>query len=243
MTKAKRKTYYWSQLYWIVCILFLVVYLSRAALSHDGFLKLRKMRLEVQSRKYRIAAIGHKNAHISKTIYGYPMIQSSSGSMPESATLAWRMKSSSCCGGTNPRKSIRRKGAKVRRWRICTEGWETAFGRCLLCQTLVLAAVADGVSSCPCDWLATGTACSVISTSFEELSGTIADRIQQRIFKANEAILNTTGECAGMRTTLAMIAWHTNENILHYASIGDSRIYLFGPHFSGLLKKDDTAIL
>lgn len=102
-------------------------------------------------------------------------------------------------------------------------------------------ALADGVGSRPCDWLASKTACSVAENVFKSCTGSIKDRIQRSILRAHQNIRAAFGECSGMQTTLVVVVWEKDANTIHYASIGDSRIYLFSPFNFRQLKKDDTA--
>jgi serine/threonine protein phosphatase PrpC len=93
-------------------------------------------------------------------------------------------------------------------------------------ETLVLLAVADGVSSCPCDWLAAKTACETVVAAFTETSGGVPGRMKAAAAKANSAIRQITGSCKGMLTSLSLAVWEIGTDTVHFLNVGDSRIYV-----------------
>jgi serine/threonine protein phosphatase PrpC len=93
-------------------------------------------------------------------------------------------------------------------------------------ENLVLLAVADGVSSCPCDWLASKIACETVANAFTETSGGVPGRMKAAASKANSAIRQITGACKGMLTSLSLAVWEIGAGSIHFLNVGDSRIYV-----------------
>lgn len=108
-------------------------------------------------------------------------------------------------------------------------------------ENLVILAVADGVSSLPCDWLASKTACETVVSVFTEMKGNIADRMKTAASKANNAIRSTVdNSCKGMMTSLSLAVWETSEDKIHFLNVGDSRIYVGTEADLKQLTVDDT---
>lgn len=96
-------------------------------------------------------------------------------------------------------------------------------------ENILLLVVADGVSSCPCDWKASEVACEAALARFKKLSeGTIAQRIAKAAEKAHDAVRQIGGPCAGSITSLTFVAWEIGKEHVYYTNIGDSRLYI-GP--------------
>lgn len=108
-------------------------------------------------------------------------------------------------------------------------------------ENLVLLTVADGVGSHVCDWQASETTCEVVCESFAQLEGRISDRLRQGIQCAHAQVRGETGNCAGAQSTLIAVVWERNENRVHYASVGDSRLYKLSSRGIAQLTNDDTA--
>ncbi len=92
-------------------------------------------------------------------------------------------------------------------------------------ESLIVVAVADGVSSRPCDWLASKTACETIVSFFPETTGNISERMKFAAAKAHSAIKRTVGSCQRMLTSLSLTIWEIGTDEIHYLNVGDSRIY------------------
>lgn len=61
---------------------------------------------------------------------------------------------------------------------------------------LILLAAADGVSSAPCDWLASKTACEVVRRLFVE--NPYVANLRQYVEKAHRSVFEAQTNCAGM---------------------------------------------
>ena len=108
-------------------------------------------------------------------------------------------------------------------------------------ENLIVLAVADGVSSLPCDWLASKTACETVVSVFTETKGSIADRMKTAAGKANNAIRSSVNKsCEGMMTSLSLAAWKIAEDIIHFLNVGDSRIYIGTEASLKQITVDDT---
>ena len=96
----------------------------------------------------------------------------------------------------------------------------------LIDENLIVLAVADGVSSRPCDWLASKTACETIVSVFSEIKGSIPERMKIAAAKANSIIRQETSACRGMLTSLSLAVWDIGNDEIHFLNVGDSRIYV-----------------
>lgn len=108
-------------------------------------------------------------------------------------------------------------------------------------ENLVILTVADGVGSHVCDWFASETTCETVCESFVQATGRIADRLRLSVQRAHDRVRGATGGCAGAQSTLVAAVWETGENIIHYASAGDSRLYKHTSRELVQLTGDDTA--
>lgn len=107
-------------------------------------------------------------------------------------------------------------------------------------QGLVVAAVADGVGSHPCDWAASKAACEAIRPTFEgRLDRTPEDRLARAVDLAHDAVQSLRGAATGALTTLVLAAWRPAEAVCWYASAGDSRLYRVGAGAPEQLTRDD----
>ncbi len=93
-------------------------------------------------------------------------------------------------------------------------------------ENLIILAVADGVSSLPCDWLASKTACETVVSVFTETEGSIAGRMRTAADKANKAVKAVNDTCKGMMTSLSLAVWEISQDKIHFLNVGDSRIYV-----------------
>ncbi len=108
-------------------------------------------------------------------------------------------------------------------------------------EGIVLLAVADGVGSHRCDWLASRTACESVAEKFEGAPGPVDERLGECVLHAHRNVRSATGAAAGMLSTLVAAAWPEDEDRIFFVGIGDSRIYLFKPRQEVLLTEDDVA--
>jgi serine/threonine protein phosphatase PrpC len=107
-------------------------------------------------------------------------------------------------------------------------------------QGIVVLVVADGVSSRPCDWLASETACRVATDAFAQASGTPVERIQTAIREANLRVSREMGPCQDMLAAFAIVAWEQGCDHAHFSGLGDTRIYHMLPNEIELLTQDDA---
>lgn len=106
---------------------------------------------------------------------------------------------------------------------------------------ILLLVVADGVSSCPCDWKASEVACEAAIKKFKECKGSVSDRLVRAAEKANNAARQIDGACAGSITSLTFGAWNIREDEIHYLNVGDSRIYMGPENNLEQITHDDVA--
>jgi PPM family protein phosphatase len=106
-------------------------------------------------------------------------------------------------------------------------------------EQLVALCVADGVSSCPKDWLASDTACSIFIEKFTNLIGALEQRIKKSALASHSAVLDSS-VVSGMAATLVAVIVDFNSNKIYYVSIGDSRIFVSNNEEIVLITKDDT---
>lgn len=111
-------------------------------------------------------------------------------------------------------------------------------------EKLVVLAVADGVSSCPCDWLASKIACDTVNEVFVESQENYTSRMINAAKQAHLNIHTTSGSCRGMLTSLSLAVWDMEYDEVCVLNVGDSRIYL-GPEtdLRQITQDDTTSIL
>lgn len=107
-------------------------------------------------------------------------------------------------------------------------------------ENLVILMVADGVSSLPCDWLASRTTCETVASVFTETTGSIAGRMKAAAGKANNAVRTANNSCKGMMTSLSLAVWEIGADIIHFLNVGDSRIYVGTEAELAPITVDDT---
>lgn len=107
-------------------------------------------------------------------------------------------------------------------------------------QGLVVAAVADGVGSHPCDWAASKAACEAIGPAFTGTRDRTPDDQLARAFDmAHDAVQSLRDEAKGAQSTLVLAAWRPADAVCWYASAGDSRLYRVGAGAPEQLTRDD----
>ncbi|MBE7516123.1 MAG: DUF1810 family protein [Chloracidobacterium sp.] len=95
-------------------------------------------------------------------------------------------------------------------------------------ENMLVLAVADGVSSSPCDWKASETACEAVLEKFKKSSGSVALRMTTAAEKAHSSVRQIDGKCSGSITSLTFVVWDTTESQINVLNVGDSRVYI-GP--------------
>ena len=108
-------------------------------------------------------------------------------------------------------------------------------------ENLVVMMVADGVSTLPCDWLASKTACETAFAAFRELTGSLAGRMRAAAARANNAVRAVRDACRGMMTSLTFAVWEKGADEIHFLNVGDSRIYLGAENDLQPITVDDVA--
>src|SRR5690606_28673292 len=91
----------------------------------------------------------------------------------------------------------------------------------------VLAMVADGVGSCPCDWLASETACRLFAEKAKGLrivEQTVPAELEQMLRDIDLEIHWTTGLGRGMKCAAAVVMWLPETGRAWVANVGDTRI-------------------
>ena len=109
----------------------------------------------------------------------------------------------------------------------------------ILNNDTVILALADGVGSYVCDWLASKTACETFIDLCKKSDKLPTELFSKNIGETNKAILNATPSCKGMMCAFSVVVWNINENIFHYISVGDTRVYLFSGNDLVQISSDD----
>lgn len=91
----------------------------------------------------------------------------------------------------------------------------------------LLAAVADGVSRQPCDYLASETACMALKEAFVAIPTPTDMKIHLEacMQAAHRAVKSVGGDCKGMMCTLSAVVWEIGSDMVYYGHVGDTRIY------------------
>ncbi len=116
------------------------------------------------------------------------------------------------------------------------------------CKTIdasdyVLALVADGISSTPCDWKASETACENLATYVAEHLTHDSDNkklLREALVQVNKDLLGEAGECDGLGTTICGVLWMKDSTLIRYFSLGDSRIYFYRENKLLQISHDDS---
>ena len=88
---------------------------------------------------------------------------------------------------------------------------------------MVVMALADGVGSKPCDYLASATAVKSFLFHFadNQFQTDIKKRMQMAGDYANQQVVLAPKKCAGMLTTFVAVVWQPQSNTLYYTSAGE----------------------
>ncbi len=108
-------------------------------------------------------------------------------------------------------------------------------------EGILLLVVADGVSTCPCDWKASEVACEAVVRKFKDCQGSMDTRMVLAAGKANNAVRQIGGNCASSITSLTLATWNVNEDKIHFLNVGDSRLYLGPANDLEQITRDDVA--
>lgn len=103
-----------------------------------------------------------------------------------------------------------------------------------------LVALSDGVGAHECDWAASEQACRSAVAAFAEADGEIDERLAQAVHCAHQDVQDLEGKAAGATATLVLVACTEGEDVAHYLSVGDSRLYRVGAGGVELLTDDDS---
>jgi cell division protein FtsB len=68
MARSKRRTSHGKEIYYILCIMFIVGFALFTILGHGGYLELKKARLELETHSNRADALKQENGQHRKTI-------------------------------------------------------------------------------------------------------------------------------------------------------------------------------
>ncbi len=116
---------------------------------------------------------------------------------------------------TIPDRSKERNGDAVCHALLADGGW-------------VAALVTDGVSQCPCDWLASQTAAerflALAQGSSTQLTDPAAD-LKRLLEQIDYEIHATSGRGRGMKCAAIAVLWQCESNVAWFANIGDTRLY------------------
>lgn len=117
-----------------------------------------------------------------------------------------------------------------------------ALGYKLLENGLIIMALADGVSSASCDWLASKTACQeFLEACQRELTPDFSqDDVLSICYQVNEKMLQTTDICKGMLTAFVAVLWDTKKDFFHFVSVGDARLYQIRQDQIKQVSQDET---
>lgn len=102
----------------------------------------------------------------------------------------------------------------------------------------LLLAVADGVSGCPSDWLASSLACDAVVNAFRAKPD---GRLEAFAEKAHSALLNAPGDMPqGMLTSLSLAILETKTRRMKILNVGDSAIFVGTEDSLRVLTDDDA---
>lgn len=103
----------------------------------------------------------------------------------------------------------------------------------------ILLILADGVSSCSSDHLASQKTIELVRQNFVYNKNNIERSLVNMIQRSNLE-LNSFSGSKSLLSTLVVLYWEKGSQEIHYASIGDSRLYLKNKDEIKALTKDDS---
>lgn len=104
----------------------------------------------------------------------------------------------------------------------------------------LVAIVADGISSRPCDWLASELTCNKFIEFFLSFNSIpIKDRIRKSIHFTDTHINTVTDKCQGLASTMSLVVWEYERENFYFVNIGDSRVYKVTNGKINCLTRDD----
>jgi protein phosphatase len=101
--------------------------------------------------------------------------------------------------------------------------------------------VCDGVGSHSHDWLASETACRVVTEVLTDVTGDGVADLVAAIEAAHREVRDLPGPAAGASTTIVLCCWNPATGRCGYVSIGDSRLYRVSGAQLTQLTEDDSA--
>lgn len=107
-------------------------------------------------------------------------------------------------------------------------------------EKILLACVADGISSRPCDWLASELTCNKFFEFFLSFNSVpIKDRIKKSLYFADNHLNTVSDECQELASTMSLILWEYEREYFYCVNIGDSRVYKVSSGKINCLTRDD----
>ena len=97
-------------------------------------------------------------------------------------------------------------------------------------EEFVLAVVADGISSQPCDGYASELCCEGLSDLVEKKyshTSNLEKLLEDSLIEINERLLLISGECEGLGSTICGILWPRVKDEFLYFWLGDSKVILY----------------
>lgn len=97
-------------------------------------------------------------------------------------------------------------------------------------SSYILALIADGITSTPCDWKASQTVCEKMAAYVEQRinhNTDLTEILSNGLNEVNKDLLYEVGECDGLGTTLGGLLWMKDTDHAHYFWLGDSRVYFY----------------
>lgn len=106
---------------------------------------------------------------------------------------------------------------------------------------IIIAALADGVGSSPCDWKASQVACEqFVQTFLNHQKHSTETKIKDAITHANKEVVYESSNCGGMKSTLCIVIWEYKKGLIYFVGVGDSRIYTYQENTLNQLTRDEV---
>lgn len=112
-------------------------------------------------------------------------------------------------------------------------------------ENITLFLLSDGVGGCVGDWKASETCINLFYKFFERnsIENDIIKRISISLEEVNNNILLEEGFFKGMKATFVVVIFENDKSQIHYASIGDSRIYKISQNEVSQISKDQVKVV